>query len=65
MFFMRFSIDAIFLDRDDRIVGIVKKIPPFALSPIYWTAVKVLELPSGTTELCPLALGDQLQFDRS
>jgi uncharacterized membrane protein (UPF0127 family) len=64
MFFMRFPIDAVFLDRADRVVGIVKTIQPFALSPIFWTADKVLELPSGAIESRHIVMGDQLQFER-
>ena len=62
MFFMKFPIDALFLDRTDRVVGAVKTIKPFAISPVFWTADKVLELPAGTIALQNIAVGDQLQF---
>ncbi len=62
MVFMKFPIDAVFLDHADRVVGVVKGIQPFALSPIFWTAEKVLEVPAGTVDLKRISLGDQLQF---
>ena len=46
-FFMSFSIDATFLDRDDRVVKVVRNIPPWR--PFVWggfRAVKVLETAS-------------------
>ena len=45
-FFMRFAIDATFLDRDNRVVKTVRNIPPWRLL-VWggWRAVKVLETP--------------------
>ena len=62
MFFMRFPIDAAFLDSANIVVGLVRRIPPFALSPIFWKAVKVLELPAGTIDTTGTKLGDQLRL---
>ena len=48
-FFMRFAIDAVFLDRNDRVVREVRGIPPWR--PFVWggwRAVKVLETASGS-----------------
>lgn len=63
MFFMRFAIDAIFIDRNKRIVGLVKNIKPFALSKIYWNAACVIELAVGAIERNQAQLGDQLDFN--
>ena len=57
--FMRFSIDAVWLDRDWRILGISDDVRPWR------TAAKrgakaVLELPAGESARRGLALGDQL-----
>ena len=43
-FFMRFTIDAAFLDREDRVVKVVRNIRPWRLF-VWggWRAVKVLE----------------------
>ena len=62
MFFMRFSIDAVFADRNDRVVGIVKEIRPFQLSPIFFRANYVVELPVGTIDQTQTKAGDQLQL---
>ena len=46
-FFMSFPIDATFLDRDNRVVKVVRDIPPW--HPFVWggfRAAKVLETPS-------------------
>ncbi|MBQ6137665.1 MAG: DUF192 domain-containing protein [Kiritimatiellae bacterium] len=45
--FMKFPIDAVFLDRDDNVVKVVRGIPPW--TPIVWggfRSVKVLETKS-------------------
>ncbi len=46
-FFMRFAIDATFLDRHDQVVKVVRAIPPWRLF-VWggWRAVKVLETAS-------------------
>jgi uncharacterized membrane protein (UPF0127 family) len=62
MFFMRFSIDAIFLDRNNSVVGLVCAIPPFSLSPVFWNASKVLELSSGTIKLSGTELNDKIEI---
>ena len=62
MFFMRFSIDAIFVDRDHRVVGLVEGIQPFQLSPIFFRASYVVEFPVGTIDQTQTKVGDQLQL---
>jgi uncharacterized protein len=57
--FMRFSIDAVWLDRDWRVLGISDDVQPWR------TAAKrgakaVLELPAGESARRGLSLGDQL-----
>lgn len=60
MFFMRFAIDVIFIDKKNVVVGIVKNIPPNRLSRIYWKAVKAVEVPVGVIEVSKTKVGDQL-----
>jgi len=62
MFFMKFAIDAMFLDSKDRVVGVVKNIQPFQLSPIFLTAIRVVELPSGTLDRVVTSLGDSIEI---
>jgi len=61
MFFMRFAIDAIFVDNRDRVVGLVMNIKPFHLSPLFVHAQYVIELAPGTITATKTALGDQLE----
>lgn len=64
MFFMRFPIDAVFLDRDRRVVRRIDVIRPWRISPIVKGARSVLELPAGTAEASQTQEGDQLRFER-
>ena len=61
MFFMRFAIDAIFVDDQDRVVGLVENIKPFRLSPIFFRSRYVIELKAGTIAVTKTSLGDQLE----
>lgn len=46
--FMRFAIDAVFLDREDRVVRVVRNVRPWRLFVFGgWRATKVLELAAG------------------
>ena len=60
--FMRFAIDAVFLDRDLRVLKIAENLRP-------WRAAArprshaVLELPAGESGRCGLSPGDQLVTD--
>jgi uncharacterized membrane protein (UPF0127 family) len=48
MFFMRFPIDAVFLDRERRVKRVVLKLKPWRISPIVFGAKSVVELPAGS-----------------
>lgn len=48
--FMRFEFDALFLDKDNRVIHIVDAMKPWRLSPIIWKAKQVLELPAHQAE---------------
>ncbi len=45
--FMRFAIDAVFLDRELTVVGVCSPLAPWRLSPIFWRARSCLELAAG------------------
>ena len=62
MFFMKFSIDAIFIDRNNRVVCVIEGIKPFTLSPIFWNAKCVVEVPKGTIQRSKTTFGDQLEI---
>ncbi len=61
MFFMKFPIDAVFVDRQGKVVGIVENIPPNRLSPVFWSADRVIELPPGTIQSTATTIGDVVQ----
>lgn len=60
-FFMRFSIDAVFLDKDNRIVAIYHSLPPNRMTAVYCKAHSVLELPAGTLD-ADLEVGEGIEF---
>lgn len=63
MFFMRFAIDAVFLDRDLRVLRIAADLRPWRMASKRG-AKKVLELPAGRCERVGLREGEQLTLDR-
>ena len=63
-FFMRFAIDVIFLDRQNRVRKIRSALRPWRLSACV-VAKSVLELPAGTAEQTQTIVGDQLVFERA
>jgi uncharacterized protein len=62
MFFMRFPIDVVFVDRDNAIVGISHTLRPWRIAGAR-RAVAALELPAGTALKHGLELGDVLTFE--
>lgn len=61
MFFMRFAIDVLYVDRDDRIVRAQRAIKPWRVGPVFTRGAKyVIELPVGTIERTASDVGDQL-----
>jgi uncharacterized membrane protein (UPF0127 family) len=59
--FMRFPIDAVFLDRDSRVIGIRSAIGPWRMARRRG-AKAVLELRSGDAELRGIQVGDVLRI---
>ena len=62
MFFMRFPIDAVFVDKNNIVLYIVS-IKPWHISKIVHNAVKVIELPVGTSQKSKTYEGDELVFE--
>jgi uncharacterized membrane protein (UPF0127 family) len=60
MFFMRFAIDAVFVDADDRVVKVVERLRPWRV--VLWArgARDCIELPAGSVGGTATAVGDQL-----
>lgn len=63
MFFMRFAIDAVFLDAERRVVRLFPRLPPWAATPRVKGARSVLELPAGAGESTGTLPGDLLQVE--
>ncbi len=59
-FFMNFSIDCIFVNRQLEIVKIKKSVPPFRLVGPYWKSQSVIEASAGFADEKKLQVGDQL-----
>ena len=62
MFGMKFPIDAIFMDDQGKVVGLVRNIQPNRFSPVFWSASRVLELPAGAIDRTLTALGNIIEI---
>ena len=60
-FFMRFAIDAVFLDRQLKVVRVLEGLKPWRFSPWVGGAGSVLELAAGASRGL-VAAGDQLEI---
>ena len=61
MMFMRFPIDAVFLDSKERVKKVYRKLPAWwGVVWLEWGAHSVLELPPGSTADVDLRRGDQV-----
>jgi uncharacterized membrane protein (UPF0127 family) len=59
---MRFSIDAIFLDRDMKVVEVRERVVPWRATRFIGGACSVLELAEGGAARAGVQIGDQLEF---
>lgn len=57
---MKFAIDAVFLDRNNRVIAVIPDLSPSRVSRVYRCAASVIELPAGTLALTPLAIGETI-----
>lgn len=62
MFFMRFSIDVIFVNNKNVVVGIVENIKPFQMSRIFFASSYAVELPSGKIQETKTAIGNKIKI---
>jgi uncharacterized membrane protein (UPF0127 family) len=58
--FVRFPIDVVFLDKENKVVKIIRGFKPWRFTRIYFKAKRVLELPSGKL-LEGIENGDELE----
>jgi len=62
MFFMRFPVDVVFLDRDRRVVRVVERLRPWRVASAR-RAAAALELPAGAAAAMGVEVGDALDFE--
>ncbi|HKL10306.1 MAG TPA: DUF192 domain-containing protein [Clostridia bacterium] len=62
MFFMKMMIDAVFLDKNGRIIAMEKNLMPWSVSGIYKNGRSVMEMPSGSADRLGLECGEVLRF---
>jgi uncharacterized membrane protein (UPF0127 family) len=61
MMFMRFPIDAVFMDKSNTVVKVYHRLLPWiGMVPLVWRADRVAELPAGTAHRLQLQPGDRL-----
>jgi uncharacterized membrane protein (UPF0127 family) len=62
--FMRFTIDAVFLDGKNQVVGLARELKPFRMAGA-WRAAKTIELPAGTIAATGTAVGDSVEISEA
>jgi uncharacterized membrane protein (UPF0127 family) len=61
-FFMRFAIDAVFLDREGEVVDVVSRLKPWRAATRF-RARAVLELAAGEADRMQVRVGERLQLE--
>lgn len=61
-FFMRFSIDVLFIDRENKVIKILTHLKPFRISGVYFNSSFAIECPAGVLSQSATALGDEIRF---
>jgi len=64
MWFMRFPIDVVFLDKKNRVVGLRRNLKPWGMAGS-WRGTKTIELPVGVIASTRTQLGDIVAFQTS
>jgi uncharacterized protein len=63
MWFMRFAIDAVFIDKTGRVVRVAADLPPWRFATAARGARDVIELPAGTAARTATQAGDELSIE--
>ena len=61
-FWMRFPMDAIYIDRSWKVVGVEANLAPNRIGKPFWSAHSVVELNAGVIAASQTQIGDQLQL---
>jgi hypothetical protein len=59
-YFMRFPIDALFVDKNNQVLETIADLVPFRFSPLFFKSRLVIELPAGTIRSTATSPGDKL-----
>lgn len=62
-FFMRFPIDVLFVDKDNKVVRAISCLVPFRITSLYFRADFAIELPAGTIQSTSSSEGDNLSIE--
>jgi uncharacterized protein len=62
-FFMKFSIDVVFLDRGNRVVAAIEHLQPQRMTKLLLSSVSALELPAGTVAATKTAPGNEVLIE--
>lgn len=60
--FMKYPIDVVYLDGDDKVLKIAEAIQPYRLGPVVRGCTSVLELPAGACRATGTCIDDTLEF---
>lgn len=63
MLFMRFAIDAVFVDGARRVVRTRERLRPWTLAAAARGAREVIELPAGTVSRTRTQAGDEIEYE--
>lgn len=63
MAFMRFAIDAVFVDRAGRVVKVAERLRPWTLASGARRAAEVIELPAGAVARSGTQVGDDVSYE--
>jgi uncharacterized membrane protein (UPF0127 family) len=63
MFGMAYALDALFLSKDGKVIGLVENLKPWRMSAMHLKATGCLELPAGTISNTKTRVGDQVVIE--
>ena len=63
MFGMKFAIDIVVLDKNQRVVGVRAGLKPGGIGPLFWGAHSTLELPVGAIAASGTVKGDRITWE--
>jgi uncharacterized protein len=62
-FFMRFPIDVLFVDKNNKVIKTIDNLRPFRLVPVYFNSAFVIELPVGAIQQSSTSKNDTLLLE--